>query len=155
MVSSPMSFLRDWFSFVRVLTALSLTFLDKADLSDFANDSLQRVNVIRLMLCMPYSSVRVMCMFIDYMMIRTFSSGIRFGFFIDKSTSEEVKFVTLEMLSFYGIRSNLDHITQIYVVKFLQYYLSCTDVIFFQIIQMFMQPNDDFIHIKYVYRYFI
>ena len=70
-------------------------------------------------------------MFIDYMMIRTFSSGIRFGFFIDKSTSEEVKFVTLEMLSFYGIRSNLDHITQIYVVKFLQYYLSCTDVIFF------------------------
>ena len=47
-----------------------------------------------------------MRVFIDSMMIPTFSSRTRCGFFIDKSTSEGVKFVTLGMFSFYGVHSN-------------------------------------------------
>ena len=82
-------------------------------------------------LCIQYSCARVVCEFINYMMIRIFSSGVRFGFFIDKHTSEEVKFLILEMLSFNEVYSNLDHITQIYILKSVQYYLPCTDVIFF------------------------
>ena len=54
-------------------------------------------------------SAGVMRVFIDSMMIRTFSSGARCGFFIDKSTPEGVKFVTLEVFSFYGVHSNIDN----------------------------------------------
>ena len=72
MVNSPMNFLKNSFSFVRVVTALSLAFPDKADLSDFTNDSLQRVNVIGLMLCLRHSSMGVMCAFIDSMMTHIF-----------------------------------------------------------------------------------
>ena len=89
------------------------------------------VNVINLRLRIQYSCARVVCEFINYMMIRIFSSEVRFGFFIDKYTSEEVKFLILEMLSFNEVYSNLDHITQIYILKSFQYYLPCTDVIFF------------------------
>ena len=66
MVKLPMNILRDSFSFVRILTVLSLTFPDKADLPDFTNDTLHHVNVIVLMY-LQHSFTEVMYTFIDSM----------------------------------------------------------------------------------------
>ena len=89
MLSSLMSFLRDSFSFVRVLTALFLAFTDKTALPDFTNDSLQYVNVIGSMLCLQHSSAGVMCVFIDSTIIRTFSSGAWCGFSLTNPLPKE------------------------------------------------------------------
>ena len=107
-----MSFMRDSFSLVSILTALSLGVPKRASLPDSMNDSIQRLNVVGRMLCLRHSSAEVMRVIIDSMMIRTFSSGARCGFFIDKSTPEGVKFVTLGVFSFYGVHSITSYCTR-------------------------------------------